>query len=113
MARPTALYIVCGLPFAGKSSLNGHCFAREQRARLRAIARRHAAPATLIFVATPERLARERWLANRRDPQRHDVPDALFARAAALPEMPGGDELPVRYDGTLPVAAWVARLQGQ
>lgn len=163
------LYIVCGLPFAGKSTLvreltrqrgcraididalntargvgvggaaitpegwaasfaaaraataatlaageavayDGHRWGRGQRDELRALARAYAAPVTLIVVAVPEVVARERWRANRRAPQRHDVPDALFARAVALFEPPAADEEPWCYDGATPLAAWVAAL---
>lgn len=96
------MYIVCGLPFAGKSTLvreltrqrgcraididslntarfaiaraataaalaageavayDGHCFGRGQRDELRALARAYTTPVTLIVVAVPEAVARER-----------------------------------------------------
>jgi predicted kinase len=169
MANNARLYIVCGIPFAGKSTLarelvrqrgcraldidalntargigiagapispdewatsfatahaqlaaalaagevvayDGHCFARAERDRLRAIAHAAGAAVTLIYVDIPEALARERWRANRHTPQRHDISDDLFAQAVGLMETPDATEGALRYDGTAPVAAWVAAL---
>ena len=89
---------------------DGHCWGCEQRDGLRALARAQAVPVTLIVVTVPEAVARERLQANRRDPRRHDVPDALFDRAFALFEPPQPDEEPWCYDGATPLAAWVAAL---
>jgi predicted kinase len=88
----------------------GHCWGREQRDELRALARACAVPVTLIVVTVPEAVARERLRANRHDPQRHDVPDALFARAVAPFEPLVSGEEPWCYDGATPLAAWVAAL---
>ncbi len=98
--------------FAAGASVayDGHCFARAERDKLRAIARAAGAAVTLIFVDSPESLVRERWQANRRTPQRHDIPDALFTRAVGLMEAPAPAKGALRYDGTMPVAAWVAAL---
>ena len=58
----------------------------------------------------PESVVHERLLANRRTRQRFDVPDDRFAWAVALMEPPDKEEKVLRYDGSEPVSAWVARL---
>jgi predicted kinase len=96
---------------AGESAAwDGHVGNREQRDELRAVAHAAGAAVTLIYLDVPESVARERLLANRRVPQRHDVRDDLFAQAVGLLEPPVEAEEAARYDGAEPVAAWVAAL---
>lgn len=97
---------------AGRAvAYEGHCWTREQRDRLRAIAAAHGAPTILIFLDLPEEIVRARWRANRADPRRHDVRDDDFARAIALLEPPVAGEGAVVYTGEPPPEVWVARLR--
>jgi predicted kinase len=88
----------------------GHVWSRAQRDEFRAIASAAGADTTFIYLDVPESVVHERLLANRRAAQRHDVPDDLFAQALALMEHPDEAERVMRYDGSEPVAAWVAKL---
>jgi predicted kinase len=96
---------------AGESvAYDGHVWCRTQRDEFRAIARANGATVTLIYLDVPESVTHARLLANRRSPQRFDVRDELFAQAVALMEPPDGEEGVMRYDGSEPVAAWIASL---
>ncbi len=96
---------------AGESvAYDGHVWSHAQRDEFRAIAHAADADVTFIYLDIPQSVVHERLLANRRTAQRFDVPDGLFAQAVALMEPPDEAERVVRYDGSEPVAAWVARL---
>ena len=96
---------------AGESvAYDGHVWSRAQRDEFRGIAHSTGAGATFIYLDIPESVVHERLLANRRTRQRFDVPDDLFAQAIALMEPPDEEERVMRYDGSEPVAAWIARL---
>jgi predicted kinase len=82
---------------------------RDQRDRLRALAARHGAGASVIYVDVGEAVARLRWLANRASGGRADVRDEDFAQVAARLEPPSEDESTLRYDGSEPPRAWIAR----
>jgi predicted kinase len=168
-ANPPSLYFLCGLPFAGKSTLaralaaltgarhvaldainterglgldgapitseqwdetyteayrrieealaagdsvvyDETCFLRAQRDRVRAIAARTSAHAQLIWVTTPEEVARERLQANRQTGARFDVRDDNFAQVVTRFEPPTPDERALRYDGAGPPQEWLARM---
>jgi predicted kinase len=97
---------------AGESvAYDGHVWSRVQRDDFRALASAADADITFIYLDVPESVARERRLANRRTAQRFDVPDDLFAQAIALMEPPDEEEEVMRYDGSEPAAAWVAKLR--
>jgi predicted kinase len=96
---------------AGESvAYDGHVWSRAQRDKFRAVASAAGANITFIYLDIPESVVHERLLANRRAAQRFDVPDDLFAQAVALMELPDEAESVMRYDGSEPVAAWVAKL---
>jgi predicted kinase len=89
---------------------DGHVWSCAQREDFRAVASAAGADITFIYLDVPESVARERWQANRQTTQRHDVPDDLFTQAVALMEPPDEEESVMQYDGSEPVAAWVAKL---
>jgi predicted kinase len=96
---------------AGESvAYDGHVWSRAQRKDFRALASAAGADITFIYLDVPESVARERWQANRQTAQRHAVPDDLFTQAVALMEPPDEEERVMRYDGSEPVVAWVAKL---
>jgi predicted kinase len=96
---------------AGESvAYDGHVWSRAQREDFRAVASAAGAKITFIYLDVPESVARERWQANRQIAQRHDVPDDLFTQAVGLMEPPDEEERVMRYDGSEPVTAWVAKL---
>jgi predicted kinase len=97
---------------AGDSvAYDGHVWSRAQRDEFRTLAQLAGADVTSIYLDTPEAIVRKRMLANRHTAQRFDVPDDLFAQAVALMESPDEEERVMRYNGSEPVAAWVARLR--
>jgi predicted kinase len=96
---------------AGESvAYDGHVWSRAQRDEFRALAHLSGVDGTFIYLDIPESVVRERLLENRHTVQRHDVPDDLFAQAVALMEPLDEEEQVMRYDGSEPVEAWVARL---
>jgi predicted kinase len=96
---------------AGESvAYDGHVWSRGQRDEFRALAQLADADVTFIYLDTPVSVVHERWLANRRTKLRHDVPNDLFAQAVALMEPPDEEERVMRYSGSEPVAAWMAKL---
>ncbi|HEY7023219.1 MAG TPA: AAA family ATPase [Ktedonobacterales bacterium] len=96
---------------AGESvAYDGHVWSRAQRKDFRTLAAAAGAAITFIYLDVPEAVARERWQANRKTAQRHNVPDDLFTQAVGLMEPPDETESVMRYDGVTPVETWVAAL---
>jgi predicted kinase len=96
---------------AGESvAYDGHIWSHAQRDDFRALASAADADITFIYLDVPESVARERWQANRQTAHRHDVPDDLFTQAVGLMEPPDEEERVMRYDGSAPIATWVAKL---
>jgi predicted kinase len=92
----------------GRSVVYDHGnFLRRRRDELRALAERHCASARLLWVDVPVDLAIARWRHNRDTGGRFDVRDEDFARAVELFEPPEPDEAPLRYDGSVPLDAWL------
>ena len=80
------------------------------RERLRAIATRNGASATVLYIAVPAAEARRRWVRNRQTEERGDVRDEDFATVLDNFEPPRADETVLRYDAVLPLDAWIARV---
>jgi len=102
--------LVGALATGESAAYDGHVWSRAQRDEFRALAHANGADITCIYLDISEPVVRERLHANRRAPQRFDVPDDLFTQAVALMEPPDADEEVARYDGVAPVAAWVTAL---
>jgi predicted kinase len=81
-------------------------FTREQRNRLRAIAKQYNAQTCVLFVDIPLSEARCRWQENRQTAVRADVRDDDFAYVIEYFDPPGEDENVLRYDGSLPPKEW-------
>ncbi|MEO7002265.1 MAG: ATP-binding protein [Ktedonobacterales bacterium] len=73
-------------------------FTRRQRDELRAIAAPYNAATQVIYVTTPEAVARERLHRNREMGSRADVRDDDFALVVDALEPPGPNESPLLYD---------------
>jgi len=80
------------------------------RERLRAIAARHGASATVLYIDVPAAEARHRWVRNRQTEERGDVRDEDFANVFDNFEPPCADETVLRYAGVLPLDAWIDRV---
>lgn len=85
-------------------------FTRELRDRLRAIAESYGAATTVIYVDVPLSEVRRRWLENRQTGMRADVRDSDFANVVEHFEVPTEDENVLRYDRTIPAAAWIEQV---
>jgi len=83
-------------------------FRIQERSRAERIAAANAADFLLIYVDTPERVARERLLANRQCPNRVDWGDPSFDDIVNAMEPPGKDELPLIYHFRDELEAWLS-----
>jgi hypothetical protein len=93
---------------AGHSVIYDHVnFIRQQREELRALAALHGAATQVIWVDVPADIATAQWQHNRVTGLRFDVRDEDFAIVLSMFEPPTADEAPLRYDGSLPLDAWV------
>ena len=81
---------------------------RRMRDRLRQIAAVRGARAVVVLVEPPLVEVRRRRETNRLTPRRPDVHDDDFAEVVSGFQAPGEDEGAVRYDGSTPVAEWIA-----
>jgi predicted kinase len=77
---------------------------------LRAIAKNYSVNTTVIYVDVPLSEVRRRWLENRQTGMRADVRDSDFANVVEHFEVPTEDENVLRYDGTIPGAAWIEQV---
>ena len=83
-------------------------FRRAQRQRTRQIAARHGAATAVLYITTPALAAEQRRQQNRQLHARADVHDIDFAAVAAQFQPPTADEDVIQYNGSAPVAAWIA-----
>ncbi|WP_350277456.1 ATP-binding protein [Kribbella sp. HUAS MG21] len=87
---------VRGLPSAGTSVVvDDTSSPRFLRDRWRSLAREAGARFTLVYVDVDQATVRRRWAANRADPRRRDVADAVFEQHLADFEPPQPDEAAV------------------
>jgi len=82
---------------------------RAQRQRARQIAARHSATTYVLYVTTAHAAAQRRLEQNRQGPSRADVHDLDFAEVSAQFQPPNADERVLRYNGSEPIADWIAR----
>lgn len=87
-------------------------FAKQQREQLRMIASQYAFTTYVLYVATSEAEARQRWQQNRCSPQRSDVRDEDFAYVVERFEVPTPDEQIVSYDPSIPLPHWLVATFG-
>lgn len=80
---------------------------RWKRDRARKLATDLRINSTVIYVKVPVEVARERWLKNRMEQQRFDLPEDVFEEAVSEFEIPTEDENLLVYDQTIPVKQWL------
>lgn len=95
---------------AGKTIVNEYAWlTKEWRNRARKLATELGIETKLLFVNTPEQIARERWQQNRKNNSRFDVPDSVFEEAIKLFEKPTKDENIIVYDQSMNLDAWIEK----
>jgi predicted kinase len=82
-------------------------FNRAERDKARAIAALSGADTCVIYVTTPEPIARQRWLRNRVTHERNDIRDDYFEIGVAQFEPPGEDEHALLYNNEQDVDIWI------
>src|SRR5262245_60732292 len=82
-------------------------FRRRERDRARGIAMSSGGRALLVYVDTPESVARQRLLANRHDPTRVDWGDASFDDVLTAMEPPALDEQPLVFHYRDDIDNWI------
>ena len=82
-------------------------FKRRERDRARALAHRSGARVIVVYVDTPERVARQRMLANRCRPTRVDWGDASFEQVVLAMQPPAHDEDPVVFHYQDNIETWI------
>jgi predicted kinase len=84
-------------------------FRREERSHARRIAALNGADLLLIYIDTPEHVARKRLLANRQRPERVDWGDTSFDEIVQAMEPPGEDEKPLVYHYENSLERWISK----
>ncbi|GAC1450782.1 MAG: hypothetical protein PVS3B1_25780 [Ktedonobacteraceae bacterium] len=84
-------------------------FRKEERRLARQIATRMGAEVVTIFVDTPEALARQRLLENRKKPARREVTDKDFEEILHVIEPPVADESPLVFHHSDQVDHWISQ----
>jgi predicted kinase len=82
-------------------------FSKAERNIARSIAGRMGVSLITIYVDTPEEIARQRHLENRRDPSRRDVTDQDFESALRAMQPPTADEHPLIFHHFSAVDGWL------
>lgn len=98
---------------SGQSAIYDHAsLTSQERDAVRAIAARHDAATRVIYVPISSEEAQRRLHANRTTHKRHDVRDDNFALALHSFVPPDGEPDVVRYNATVPPAAWIRETLG-
>ncbi|MBO0796290.1 MAG: ATP-binding protein [Ktedonobacteraceae bacterium] len=84
-------------------------FSKEERQVARQIAARLNVEVVTIFVDTPEAVARQRLLENRKQPSRREVTDKDFEAVLRAMEPPTADENPIVFRFGDSVERWIAQ----
>lgn len=94
----------------GKSVLHETSWTKRwKRDRARKLATDLGIDSVVIYVKVPQEVARERWLKNRDEQNRFDLPEDVFEEAAKEFEIPRQDENLIVYDQAIPVDEWIER----
>ena len=80
---------------------------RESRNRLRALAAKGNFPTKVIYIDVPTDVARSRWLRNKSEMQRSDLPEHLFQHAIDNLEKPTEDENVISFSPTEDFDKWM------
>ncbi|GHO87644.1 AAA family ATPase [Dictyobacter formicarum] len=95
---------------AGKTVIDAsRSFQKEERLQARHITTRLGAEIVTIFVDTPEAIARQRLLENRKKPLRREVTDKDFEATLRAIEPPTIDENPLVFHYGDDVERWIAQ----
>lgn len=82
-------------------------FNRAERDKARAIAARSGSGSLVLYVTTPEPIARERWQRNRLTHERNDIRDDYFEIGVQMFEPPTAAEDVLLYSNEQDVDAWI------
>jgi predicted kinase len=95
---------------SGKSVVDAsRNFRKRERQKARQIATNLKAEVVTIFVNTPESIARQRLLENRKRQSRLDVTDKDFATILEVFEPPAADENPLVFCYSDQIESWIAK----
>jgi predicted kinase len=95
---------------SGKSVVDAsRNFRKRERQKARQIATNLKAEVVTIFVNTPESIARQRLLENRKRQSRLDVTDKDFATILEVFEPPAADENPLVFCYSDQIDSWIAK----
>jgi predicted kinase len=84
-------------------------FSRAERDQTRNLAAQVKVPLVVVYIDTPESVARQRWLENRENPTRRDVtPEDFYAVISAM-QPPTTDEAPLVFHYDEDVHEWLDR----
>ncbi len=84
-------------------------FRKEERQLARQIATKMDAEVVTVFVDTPEAIARQRLLENRKKPSRREVTDKDFEEILHVIEPPTAEENPLVFHYGDDVERWIAK----
>lgn len=83
-------------------------FRKDERNTARRIAECVGCSVQVVYVNTPESVARQRWIANREYPTRCDITDEDFEEIVSVMTPPSVDEKPVVFPFDADVKKWLA-----
>ena len=93
---------------SGKSVVDAsRNFSKTERDAARKITDRAGVPILIILVDTPEQIARQRLLENRRNPTRREVTDKDFEEVIRAMEPPAADEHPLLFHYLSDIEEWL------
>jgi predicted kinase len=78
-----------------------------KRDRARKLASDLGLKSVVIYVNNPEAISRERWIKNREEQKRFDLPEDVFEEAVKEFELPTEDENLLIYDQSVPIEDWI------
>jgi predicted kinase len=86
------------LVYNGKSVVDAsRHFSRTERDQSRHLASQLKVPLVVVYIDTPEVVARQRWLENRENPTRRDVTPEDFDAVIRAMQPPAADEAPLVF----------------
>lgn len=88
-------------------------FSKAERRLAKGLAERAGVPLVTIYVDTPEGVARQRWLENRKNPRRRDVSESDFADILRAMQPPDAGENPIVFHYSNDIAAWLSAYAAQ
>jgi len=93
---------------SGKSVVDAsRNFSKTERNIVKSIADKAGVPIITVYVDTPEQMARQRLLENRRNPTRPDVTDKNFEEVIRAMEPPTVDEHPLIFHHFNEIDSWL------